>query len=272
MTDIISNGHVNSPSDGVRQGLYVNSTVQNGPLGAKREMADGRIFRYTYFVSAVGAGKLSAVDASVGIQTSFDAAFTNSAGTATDYSSGAEAIYVKTSDITSDDAADVFAGGYLHITDEGGEGYTYRLRGNSVGSDTATNVMRLDLYDPTQTAIDSEDSCSITGNLYNNNAIYNNGTDDVITGVPLVDCAATSYGWLQTWGPTTVLADETAGTIAAGTIAQGSDGVNGAAQPFGGGATNSEDDHSYATEPVIGYFMTAAVDTEYVATYLQIAP
>jgi len=272
MTDIISNGQVNSPSDGVRQGLYATSTVQNGSLGAKREMADGRVFRYGYAVSAVGAGQLAALDASVAVQTSFNAAFTNSAGTAADYTSGQTTLYVKTGDITTADAADVFAGGYLHITDEGGEGYTYRLRGNGVGSATATNVMRLDLYDPTQTALDSEDSVSITGSMYNNLAIYNNGTDDVTVGVPLVDVPATSYAWFQTWGPATVLADESAGTIAAGTIAQGSDGVNGAAQPFGGGATNSEDDHSYATEPIIGFFMTAAVDTEYVATMLQIAP
>jgi len=77
---------------------------------------------------------------------------------------------------------------------------------------------------------------------------------------------------VQTWGPATALADENAGTIQAGAIAQGSDGVNGAVQPFGGGATNSEDDHLYTNQPIVGFFMTAAVDTEYVATYLQIAP
>jgi len=272
MVDHVSNGHVNSPSDGVAQGLYETSTTAKGPLGAKREMPDGRVFRYAYCVTAVGAGQLAALDQSVAVQTSFDAAFTNSAGTATDYTSGATTLYVKTSDITSADAADVFAGGYLHITDEGGEGYTYRLRGNGVGSDTATNVMRLDLYDPTQTALDSEDSVSISGSMFNNLAIYNNGTDDVVVGVPLVDIGATSYGWVQTWGPATALADENAGTIQAGAIAQGSDGVNGAVQPFGGGATNSEDDHLYTNQPIVGFFMTAAVDTEYVATYLQIAP
>jgi hypothetical protein len=67
-------------------------------------------------------------------------------------------------------------------------------------------------------------------------------------------------------------AAENAGTITGGTIAQLSDGVNGAAQPFGGGATNSESDHSYDAEPTIGYFLGPATDANHVGIYLQIAP
>ena len=92
----------------------------------------------------------------------------------------------------------------------------------------------------------------------------------MVSGNSVATQAAGDYGFVQTRGVSTILADESAGTIAAGTIAQASDAVDGAAQPFGGGATNSEDDHSYSTEPIIGTFLTAAVTAEYVAIDLNI--
>lgn len=259
-------------TSGVRQGLYEVSTTEKGPIGSVLVGNDGSEYVYSYFAGACGPGKLAAMDASVAIQTSFDAAFVDSAGSAKDtYAVGDTLIYVKTSDITSDDVENVWAGGYLMITDAGGEGVKYRIRSHEAGSATTTNVMGLELYDGLNVALASEASACIIGHPYNNLTIANNGTDDIVRGVTLVDVAAGEYAWVQTKGTALVLADESAGTIAAGTIAQLSDGVNGAAQPFGGGATNSEDDHSYSTEPVVGTFLTAAVDTEYVAIDLQIA-
>tara|TARA_R110000803_G_scaffold97140_2_gene165277 strand:- start:120 stop:971 length:852 start_codon:yes stop_codon:yes gene_type:complete len=261
---------IGGASTGGSVGIYSSSTTQHHPLGYKVEFDDGRLFRYAHFVSAVPVGKLAALDASVAIQTSFDSAFVDSAGTGSDYAVGAKTVYVKSSDITSDDAADVFADGYLHITDDTGEGYTYRIKSNDAGAAETANVMRIDLYDGLNAAIVSEGSCSITGNRYRNLAVYNAATDDMVSGNSVATQAAGDYGFVQTRGVSTILADESAGTIAAGTIAQASDAVDGAAQPFGGGATNSEDDHSYSTEPIIGTFLTAAVTAEYVAIDLNI--
>jgi hypothetical protein len=272
MVDFQSAGAVGlgGGSPGVRQGLYTNQTTQAGPVGAKMEFGGGEVFRYCYFVTAVAAGKLAALDTSVAIQTSFNAAFVNSAGAAKDdYGTDDNSIYVKTSDITSDDTANIWADGWLMITDAAGEGMKYRIQGHEAGSATTANVMRLDLYDNIAVALDSESSACIVGSKYSNLAIANAGTDDICVGIPALAAAATSYGWAQTRGTSLVLADEAVGTIAAGTIAVLSDGVDGAATVFGQGSVNSEEElDEYTTEPLIGHFMTAAVDTEYVAINL----
>jgi hypothetical protein len=256
----------------VKQGLYTNSTTQNGKVGSKLEFESGEIFRYCYFITAVPAGEVAALDSSLAIQTSFDAAFTDSAGTAKDdYGTNDSVIYVQTSDITSDDLANVWADGWLMVTDAGGEGHKYKIKGHEAGSATTANVMRIDLYDPLAEAIASEASACIVGNRYSTLAVANAATDDVCVGIPVVDAAATSYGWVQTKGTSLVLADESAGTIAAGTIAVLSDAVDGAAAPLGQGSPNSEENlGDLITEPVLGTFMTVAVNGEHVAIDLRL--
>lgn len=270
---IAGNVYTRGPGQhGQKLSVYGQEATQgSAAIGERVIFDDGRVFRYAHFVSAVGVGKLAAQDASVTNTASLAGKYVNSAGTATDYTTDATTVYLKDTDtFTTDDAADVYAGGYLHVTDDQGEGFTYRIKSNAAG--TAAGLMRLDLYDNLQLAINSESSAQLTGSLYRNLAISNNGTDDNVVGLAMRSVTAGYYAWVQTWGVGTVLADESAGTVAAGTIAQVSDGVNGAAQPFGGGAINSENDHSYDTEPVIGYFLGAAADTEYVPIYLQICP
>ena len=179
---------------------------------------------------------------------------------------------MKNSTITSDDVKNVWAGGYLMITDAGGEGHKYFILGHEAGGDTQTNTVGLNIEPGLAIALVSEGSAMIVGHPYNNLAIANNGTDDVVRGITLVDVAAEEYAWVQRRGPGVVLADETAGTVAAGTIAVLSDGVNGAAEPLNIAAINSEDDFSLLNfaEPVIGTFLTVAVDTEYVAIDIKI--
>ena len=249
------------------QGIYDVSTVQNFPLGYKLEFDDGRIFRYADFVSAVGPGKIAAQDASVTVQTSIDAKFTNSAGTGADQAISSSTVYMLDTDsFSTADAADVYAGGYLQITDDTGEGHNYRIKSNTQA--TAAGLIRLDLYDPLAVAVVSEASASIVGNPYRNLAINDANVDAIVAGVTVVDMAAAEYGWVQTKGVATVLGD---GTIAsAGSIAQVSDSVNGAAQVFGGGAINSEDDHSYHLEPIVGIWLDAVTDTEYGPVKLSI--
>ncbi len=262
-------------SDGVTQGLYDVSTNEQGAIGSVRfDPSDGSEYVYSYFSGACGPGKIAAMDASEAIQTSFDAAFVDSAGAAKDtYAVGDTLIYVKTTDITSDDLINEWAGGYLIITDAGGEGHKYKIQSHEAGSKTTANVMGIVIHDPgLAVALVSEGSCSIIGHPYNNLVIANNGTDDVIKGVTLVDVAAGEYAWIQRKGHGVVLADESAGTIAGGTIAVLSDGVNGAAEPLQIAAINSEDDFSLLNfaEPLVGKFLTVAVDTEYVLIDIQI--
>jgi len=206
------------------------------------------------------------MDESVAIQTSFDAAFTDSGGSAKDtYAVGDKFIYVQTSDITSDDVKNVWAGGYLMITDAGGEGHKYFILGHEAGGDTETNTVGLNIEPGLIVALESEGSCSIIGHPYNNLAIAT-ATDAQVKGITLVDVAAGEYAWVQRRGHGVVLADETAGTIDGGTIAVLSDGVSGAAEPLNIAALASNAAFSLLNfaEPYIGTFLTTAVDTEYV--------
>ena len=260
-------------SSGVAQGIRDVSTTEQGPIGATLiDASDGSVYRYAYFKGAVGPGKLAAMDASAAIQTSFDAAFVDSAGSAKDdYAVGDTLIYVKSSDITSDDVENIWAGGYLYVTDAAGEGHKYKIRSHEAGAATTANVMGIEIFDGLTIALDSESSAAITGHPYNNLAIANAGTDDPLRGVTLVDVAAAEYAWVQTWGPGIVLADESAGTIAAGTIAVLSDGVDGAAAPMGQGSPNSEENLTdLVTEPQCGEFVMAAVNGEYVPLDIKI--
>ena len=252
---------------GVKQGLYEVSTVEQGPIGSVlRNTYDGSEYVYSYFAGACGPGKIAAMDASAGIQTSFDAAFVDSGGSAKDtYAAGDKFIYVQTSDITSDDVKNVWAGGYLMITDAGGEGHKYFILGHEAGGDTETNTVGLNIEPGLIVALESEGSCSIIGHPYNNLAIAT-ASDSQVKGITLVDVAASEYAWVQRRGHGVVLADETAGTIDGGTVAVLSDGVSGAAEPLNIAALASNAAFALLNfaEPYIGTFLTTGVDTEYV--------
>jgi|TARA_Y100000034_G_scaffold129071_1_gene184837 hypothetical protein len=260
-------------SSGVKQGLFDVDTNENGPVGARLfDQHDGSEYVYAYFKGAVGPGKLVAMDASEAIQTSVDAAFTDSAGSAKDdYAVGDTLVYFRNGAITSDDVENEWAGGYLLVTDAAGEGHMHKIQSHEAGSATTANVVGLRLFDPgLLAALDSESSGEIIGHPYVNLAINDQNVDNVVRGVTLVDVAAGEYSWIKKKGPAIVLYDGTAGTAGLGTLGQVSDSVNGAVQPFGAGAVNSEDDHGYADAAIVGEFMDVPASTEYCSFNLNI--
>jgi hypothetical protein len=275
-TNFSANGltGVGGVSAGVTQGLYEVSTVEQGAIGSVLiDTSDGSEYVYAYFNGACTVGRLAAMDASAAIQTSFDAAFTNSAGAAKDdYAVGDTLIFVQSSDITSDDVANQWAGGYLFITDAAGEGHKYKIASHAAGGTTETNTVGLNLFPPgLALALDSESSAAMIGHAYNNLAIANAGTDDPLRGVTMVDVAAGEYAWVQRKGMALIEADEATGTIAAGSIAVLADGTDGAVAVLGQGRVNSEEElDEVTTEPIVGEFLMAAVDTEFVPVDLKL--
>jgi hypothetical protein len=258
----------------VTQGLYDVDTNENGAIGSILiDASDGSEYVYSYFSGAVTVGRLAALDVSKAIQSSFNAAFVDSGGTAKDtYAAGDTLIYVKTSDITSDDVQDQWAGGYLFITDAGGEGHKYKIKNHEAGAATTANVVGLEIYEPGLIiALDSEGSAAMVGHAYNNLTIANAGTDDPLRGVTMVDVAAGEYAWVQRKGIALIEADEATGTIAAGTIAVLADATDGAVAVLGQGRVNSEEElDEVTTEPIVGEFVMAAVDTEFVPVDLKL--
>lgn len=294
-TGNISNNSVKGESEigGGRQGtqgLYEQSATPKFPLGYRMAFDDGRVFRYAHFTDAISpAGKLVGLTASTQVIAETAAtAVKDSAGTAKDYAStdNVTTIYLKeTSKITKAHSDDVLAGGYFQICDNGTtdnqayEGQQYRIRSNDYTA--STSIMKLNLYDPLACNLNSEATIAITGCMYRNltSAYYTGNV--VIVGVPTIPITAGYYAWVQTWGPCCILCDASAGTAAAGTIATLSDGIAGAVQPMSGGADPSSDSNVVAseivlteliTEPIVGFFISAGTDTDYVPVYLQIAP
>ena len=235
MVDFVNSGAIQGPSDGVSQGLLEESSVQQGPVGALRELNDGRRFRYAYFASATAAGLLVSQDVSATAVVE-----TDNIVTAAD--AGATKVTITDSGTLGSAPADQYAGAYLHTTDDAGEGYTYRIRGNTAAS---SNAVDFNLYDGLVIAVTTATDVGITGSLWGSVHGATAGTDYIVSGVTARVMQAEYYGWVQTTGVCTILAD---GSIAIGDNLTLSDGVAGAVQvkdaetePLGGQATFAPD-------------------------------
>ena len=120
--------------------------------------------------------------------------------------------YVELTD--SSISADQFAGGYFCTTDDSGEGYTYRIKGNTATDDPVSGNIRLELYEPLQVAVDQTTDYAIQGSPFNDCVACTHDTDLVVAGVACANNAAGSFGWVQTRGVCAIATDST--TISAG--------------------------------------------------------
>lgn len=259
------NGHagLGGASDGVAQGTMAESSTQQGLLGSKRKYEDGRVFRYTHFVSAVNRGVLCSQDVSVSMVDVIDNKTTIAAIGAT------QVTLTDTDTFSTADAADVYQGGYFAPEAGAGEGYNYRISGNAAG--TAAGVMVLDLFDPLIVALATASDVSIVGSMWKNVKIATANADTVICGVSVIGMTAGYYGWVQTWGTANVLANiDGAGTI--GTPAFLDDSVGGAAASFGGVASDTTMNAGDWDTPYIGDFLTTATSGAHAGVFLKIQP
>lgn len=257
------------------QGLHEASSVQNLPLGTKREYEDGSVYRYVHFVSAVGPGKAVAQDVSVANVASIDGKFVDSAGSPKDdYAAGDTVVYIRDSTVfaSDTDVENQYGGGYFGISDDQGEGYKNRIANNSAGDlSEVQGLIKFTLDEPLVAALDSQSSCWIVGSRFKNLAIAAANTDGPVVGIAMTDFAADEYGWILTRGVANVLADESAGTIAINSPAVVSDVVNGALTVFGQGVANSEENLAQlTTEAIVGEWLSAAANGEYAPCYIRI--
>ena len=242
-------GLISGATGGSPQSIYEESSTQEYPIGTKREFEDGRVFRYASFAAACNAGILVSQDVSATSITEQDGKLTAAAIGAT------EVTYTDSGTVGSA-TANQYAGGYLHITDDAGEGYQYRIKSNTAAS---SNAVTFTLYDGLVVAVTTATDVAVTGNLYNQvrGADFTNGAkvDCTVAGVTARSFTSGYYGWIQTNGVATVLSD---GAIAYGVMVAGSDGVVGAVH------TADTD----ALEIVVGYSTMLSDDTGHVGVNL----
>jgi len=229
------------------QDILTNSSTQNMPLGAYVETADGRGFRYAK-VGAVAtvAGKVyqgAALDAT-NMQPS--GGFAVSAAAIGDTSVTLTASTTLT--------ANQLAGGYMSVDVTPGQGYTYRIKGNTAVSAAAGAVIYLE--DPIQIALTTSSRVIFVYHPYSGIVIEPGTPTANIAGVPNSIITAAYFGWVQTRGACAVLFT---GTGAAGkAVGSLSGGTSGSMAPC------------IAATNVAGYHMATGITGEYAIVYLVI--
>jgi hypothetical protein len=204
--------------------VFTPHTDQKVKLGTRREMPDGRVFRYSLLgASNVAAGRVvqSVVPTSAHVNIAVQAAA--AVGDLTvNVSLGATAV-----------VADEYADGYLYVNDAGAdtttEGYLYRIRTHPAAALSTTLAVTLYNDNPVKIALTTNSEVSLIHNEFRAVIIHPSPPTARPVGVCPVAVTAGQYFWLQTRGPAAVL---TEGTIALAKSVVCSSTTDGAVAPW----------------------------------------
>jgi hypothetical protein len=180
---------------------YSNSSVQSHPLGTVGETNDGRIFKYAQAgASDLIAGSLYQSAAPIANHLARTAPVVAVGAVSFTFTPGATA-----------GAANLYAEGYLNVdTGTASEnGYIYAVSGHA--AITSSVAFTLNLIDPIQVALSASSTVGLVHNSYKNVIVSATTQTAPTAGVAPCIITATQYGWLQTWGPASVLINGTPG-------------------------------------------------------------
>jgi hypothetical protein len=272
--------------------IYRLDSAPKYAIGQRYARSDGNVYRYAKFEeTGYAAGLLCGPDVSAQFHADSDNGLLGT--TVTNTTSGQIGSRIVEALGTSW-TKNMYAGGYLIVTDGAGEGYSYRIKGNTAGGTGATaTYSRIDLYDPLQVALTAASDIAIIGSLYNNVKSCNMtvGIDSIPSGVA-VSTTTSTYMWafLQTWGVCSVLMG---GSITgsnpivvhigdqiclAGSLGYAGGGTSGACTfwppQFGSAYVSGSTPGSSAFEGVfpIGYALDIGDASEHQSIYLKLAP
>jgi hypothetical protein len=199
-----NNGSVGFGSiGGISQGIYEESSAQNGPLGASLEFDDGRKYRYTKSAAGITIGNACSSDYSDGLLAELDSTTTVSATAGNDYFSltGSGSQFSTT--------ANFYAGGYIVFTDGTGAGQCYRIKSHTTAS---SDKITFYLYDALVTAPVAATGVMIVGNPFGavltaDGTSSGAATDSWVVGVNPIAITSGYYFWAQTRGVAAVQFD-----------------------------------------------------------------
>ena len=174
------------------------------PLGSVLYYGD-RVFRYGLAGGvALTAGKL--VQTIVGTKADHQDLAPTAAVAAGEYE-----ISVETAG--TDLTLNQYAGGYLYVNDGAGEGQCLKIKSNPVHDHSSDPSVVITCHDALATAIATSSKVSLMSDPWSGLVVAPAAETGAAMGVPVVDMAASAYGWFQTHGPAAVL---TVGTIVLG--------------------------------------------------------
>ncbi len=193
--------------------LTTNEENPTHDLGAKMFTSDGRAYRYV----KAGAGAALVVGNLLQgiVEDTGEQGLTPVACDAGD-------LKITTSAITV--TKNQYAGGYVIVTITPGLGYQYKIKSHPASTGAACVIT---LEDPIQVALTTTSRIDLVPNIYNGVIQSLAATSDAIVGVAVCPITAGYYGWIQTNGVASILAD---GTITVGDLVVASDGTAGAVE------------------------------------------
>ncbi len=228
------------------QDIFTSSATQGTDLGAMASTGDGRYFRYVLAgATTLVPGKLQAGPAQDTTN------YNPSGGLAVAAASIGATQVTLTGTLTI--TANALAGSYMSVAVTPGQGYTYKVKSNTAVAAAANCVVTLE--DPILVALTTSSKVVFGLNPYNGVIVNPATASGTPIGVAVYPVVNAQYGWLQTYGPSSLLND---GGTAVGLGLAPSAAVAGAAKTMA------------ATLSLIGYAMTVQVTTEYDMAYLVI--
>ena len=226
------------------QDIHVSSDTQELNLGARAMLQDGREFVYVKAgASALVAGTLQQGPAIVANHQNIAVAAAAAAA--------ADSVTVTLGATAA--TADFYAGGYMVVNDEAGQGYTYAIKSNPAADSAGSMVVSL--ADPLIEALTTSSQVCLIPNLYNGVVINPTTATNAPVGVAVADVPASNFGWVQVHGPVSALNDS-ATAVGLGLARSGS--------VAGAFATVA------ATTNQIATALQAGVDTEYRTVFVRL--
>jgi len=229
----------------VAQGLYEEVSTSLHNLGELVHSNDGRTFRYCK------AGGTALVAGNLQQSSAQDTGDHNLAVAATAIGSKS-IVTVGTVTVT----ANQYAGGFVTIADDAGEGYMYRISSHAAAT---TSVFTLNLEDKVQVALTTDTTIDIIKNPYDGVIVNPTTISSSIAGAAVKPLTASYYGWLQVSGPCAMLDD---GGITIGTPVVASDNTAGAVEIIADGASE--------IIQIVGTGIIASTSTEYGTVNLRL--
>lgn len=228
------------------QDIFTSSSTQATDLGALASTGDGRHFRY------VLAGGTSLVPGKLQQSPAQDTTNLNPSGgiAVTAAAVGATQVTL-TASLTL--TANQLAGGFMTVSVTPGQGYSYKVKGNTAVSAAANCVVTLE--DPILVALTTSSRVEFCLNPHNGVIVAPTTATGSPVGVAIYPITNAQYGWIQTHGVVGCLTD--AGTTVGLGLKQS---TNTAGAVMTAAATGS----------TVGYAINTCVTTEYNNVFLTI--
>lgn len=224
-------------------GLYESSATAYAPLGARAVTGDGREFRYCRAgATALVPGKLQQAGAE-------DTAHQDLVTTAAAVGATSITVTLGASAVTANE----YAGGWAVIADDAGEGYMYEISSHPAADASAS--LTVTLVDPIVVALTSSTTTDLVLNPYAAVIVNPATATSNPIGVAVFAIPAEEYGWIQTKGVASVLAD---GTVTVGTGVVASNATAGAVEALTG------------VQAPVGIAVTGGATTEYCAISINL--